>query len=175
MSETSTPSSRSTNSTYARAASGSSATEPTSSSGCCPAGQRLVDRLGVVEVALVRREVARLGAVPQPVARADRQLVERREDVELRQRERRDPVHAHRVAQRDEVEPAAAALAAGHRAELAAELADALLVGPLDLRRERPFADARDVRLRDADDRVDPVRADADAGRRVRRRPGSTR
>ena len=61
------------------------------------------------------------------------------------------PFSAHGVAERDEVEPAAAALAAGDGAELAAELAHALLVGPLDLGRERPRADARHVRLRDAD------------------------
>ena len=58
----------------------------------------------------MRREVGRLGAVAQPVAHADRELVERREHVELRQRERRDPVQPHGVAQRDQVEPAAAAL-----------------------------------------------------------------
>ena len=100
----------------------------------------------------MRRELVGLGAVAQPVAHADRELVEGREDVELRQRERGHPVQAHRVAQRDEVEPAAAALAAGDRAELAAELAQALLVGALDLGRERPLADARHVRLGDADD-----------------------
>ena len=33
----------------------------------------------------------------------------------------------------------------------------------LDLARERALADARDVRLRDADDLVDPVRPDAEA------------
>ena len=37
--------------------------------------------------------------------------------------------------------------------------------GPFDLRRERPFADAGDVRLRDADHAVDAAGADADAGR----------
>ena len=47
--------------------------------------------------------------------------------------------------------------------------------GSLDLRRERPLADARDVRLRDADHAVDPAGADADTccggrGDRVRRR-----
>ena len=46
--------------TYARAASGSP-----SSSGVLPAGQRLVHRPAVVEVALVRREVLRLAAVAQ--------------------------------------------------------------------------------------------------------------
>ena len=116
----------------------------------------------MVEVALVRRELRGLGAVREQVAHADRQLGEGGEDVELRQRERRDAVQAHRVAQPDEVEPAAAALAARDGAELAAELAHPVLVGPFDLGRERPLADAGHVRLRDADDRVDPRRADSD-------------
>ena len=85
----------------------------------------------MVEVGLVRREVLGLRAVAQAVADADGQLVERREDVELRQRERGDPVHPHRIAERDQVEPAAAALAARDGAVLAAELAQArLLPGP---------------------------------------------
>ena len=145
------------------------------SSGSCPPGQRLVHRPAVVEVALVGGELGRSrcrrasGRRRRPGSSG-----EVREHVELRQRERRDPVHPHRVAKRDEVEPAAAALASGHRSELAAELAHALLVGAFDLGRERSFADARHVRLRDADHPVDPVRADADAGRCVRRRPCST-
>ena len=69
-------------------------------------------------------------AVRQLVADADRQLGEGREHVELRQRQRRDPVHANGEAERDEVEPAAPPLPAGDRAELAAELAHALLVAP---------------------------------------------
>ncbi len=97
------------------------------------------------------------------VAHADRQLGERGKHVELRQRERGDPVQAHRVAQGDQVEPAAATLAAGRRAELGAQVAHAFLVGAFDLGREGPLADAGHVRLGDADDRVDPVRADPDA------------
>ena len=95
------------------------------------------------------------------------------EDVELRQRERGEAVHPRGVAQRDEVEPAAAALASGRRPVLAAELAHPLLVGALDLGRERALADARHVGLRDADDLVDPRRPDADArGRGGRDRVG---
>ena len=120
----------------------------------------------MVEVALVRREVRRLGAVRKEVPHADRDLREGGEDVELRERERGEPVEAGGVAQRHEVEPAAAALAPRDRAELAAELAQTLLVGAFDLGRERPRADARDVRLRDADDLVDSRRADPDTGRR---------
>ena len=90
-----------------------------------------------------------------------------RENVELRQGERGDPVQAHRVAERDEIEPAAAAFAAGDRAELATEFTHTLLIGAFDLRRERPFPDPSHISLRDTDHAVDPVRADADARRRV--------
>src|SRR5919106_3727787 len=76
----------------------------------------------MVEVALMRRELLRLRAVRQAVAHADRKLVELGEDVELCQRERRDPVDAHGEPERDEVEPAAAALAARDRAELPADV-----------------------------------------------------
>src|SRR2546430_16285436 len=47
-------------------------------------------------------------------------------------------------------------------------LAHPLLAGSLDLRRERAFADARGVGLRDADDAIDTPRADADSGRGAR-------
>jgi hypothetical protein len=128
-----------------------------------PARQRLVDRPAMVKVALMRGEVGRLCSVAQLVANADGQLREGREDVQLRQRERGDPVQAHRVAESDEVEPAAAPLAAGGGAELGAQVSHALLIGAFDLGRERPLADPRDVGLRDADDGVDAVRPDADA------------
>src|ERR671935_40443 len=87
-------------------------------------------------------------ALPELADLVERMLLERGYDVELRQRERRDAVHANRVAQRDEIEPAAAPVTPGHRSELAAELANALLFGPLDLGWERPLADARHVCLR---------------------------
>ena len=129
-----------------------------------PARKRLVDRLAVMEIALVGGELLGLAPVAQPVAHADRQLRERGEDIELRQRQRRHPVQPDRVAKPDEVEPPAAPLPSGDRAVLAAQLAEALLVGPDDLRRERPLADARDVRLGDSDHAVDAGRADADPG-----------
>ena len=50
----------------------------------------------------------------------------------------------------------------------------ALLVGPLDLGRERPLADAGHVRLRDADHAVDPVRRRCRRPSRRSARPGST-
>src|SRR4051794_15320592 len=48
-----------------------------------PALELLVDRLGVVEVALVGRELVEHGAVGQPVADADGDPVEDREHVQL--------------------------------------------------------------------------------------------
>ena len=63
----------------------------------------------------------------QPISDANGQLRELREHVELRQRELRDPVDAHREPQCDEVEPTASPLPPGHGPELAAELAHALV------------------------------------------------
>ena len=111
------------------------------------------------------REVVGLGPVGEAVAHADRDLVERREHVELRQRERRDAVDTDGESQRHEVEPAAAANASGHGAELTAELAHALLRRPVDLARERPLADAGHVGLGDSEDLVDPLRPEAEADR----------
>src|SRR5205823_13766678 len=132
-----------------------------------PARQDAVYRPAVMEVALVRGKLVRLRAVAQVVTRADGALPERGEHGELPQRERGEAVQPRRVAERDQIEPAAAALPAGHGPELAPELADALLRGTLDLGRERALADARDVRLGDADDGVDARRADPDPGRRA--------
>src|SRR6266511_2817397 len=126
--------------------------------GLSPPWQDLVDRLAVVEVRLVGRKVVGLGPVAEPVAEADGNLVEGREDVELRQGQRGEAVDARGIAQRNEVEPAAAPLASGDGAELAAELADAHLVGTFDLGRKRSLANAGHVRLGDADHRADAGR-----------------
>src|ERR687887_438800 len=93
-----------------------------------PTRQHLVDRTRMVEVALVGGKLLGLTPVAKGVARADGELVEGGKDVELRQRERRDAVDADRVAQRDEVEPAAAPVTPGDRPELASGLANALLL-----------------------------------------------
>src|SRR5262249_61329180 len=114
--------------------------------------------------ALVRREVPGLLPVTRAVADAHRKLPEMGEHVELGECELVDPVHSYRVAQRDEVEPPAAPLPAGHGPVLAPELAHPVLVVAMDLRRERAFADAGHVRLRDAEHAVDPLRPDPDAG-----------
>ena len=136
------------------------------SSSCSQPGSVSQTGPAVVEVRLVGREVVGLGSVGQQVAHADGNLGEGREHVELGQRERGDAVDPDREAERRQVEPAAAALAARHGAELAAELAHALLRLALDLGRERALADAGHVGLRDAEDLVDAVRADAEADRR---------
>jgi hypothetical protein len=120
----------------------------------------------VVEVALVCRKVVRLGTVRQPIAGTHWDLREGRKHVELRERERGHTVDARGKAERDEIEPAAAALAPGRRPILRAELTNACFVGALDLGREGALADAGDVGLRNADDAVDAGRADSDARRR---------
>ena len=68
--------------------------------------------------------------------------------------------HQHRV------EPAAAALAPGHGAELAPPLAQPLAGRVGQLRRERPLAHPRGVGLDDAEHEVDRPRPHAGAGRR---------
>ena len=77
-----------------------------------PALERLPDRLGVVEVGLVRREVLADRAVAQAVGDAHGDLRRAGEHVELRQHELGEAVDARGVAQPDEVEPAAAPRAA---------------------------------------------------------------
>ena len=122
---TGTSSSRSTSSTYARAAVGQIGERGALVERLAPARDGLHHRRRVVEVALVRREVRRLGAVGKPVANAHLELVEDGEDVELRQRKRRDPVQADGVAESDEIEPARPPAAAGDRAVLLPELTHA--------------------------------------------------
>ena len=80
--------------------------------------------------------------------------------------EPREPVHADRVLQRDQVDPAAAARPPGRGAELAAGLAHALADLVVELGRERASTDARAVGLRDAPHLVDRRRSDACAGAR---------
>ena len=120
-SSTGMPRSAATNSTYLQAAAGSSRTVVASSSGSRQPGEHLPHGLGVVEVGLVRREVAGLAAVGKRVRDADRKLVEVGEHVELGEGEGGHAVDAHGVAERDQVEPAAAPLAPGDGAVLAAE------------------------------------------------------
>src|SRR5206468_2780397 len=57
-----------------------------------PSRKHLVDGLAVVKVALVSGKLVGLDAVAQPVADADRELLEVGEHVELGQRQRREAV-----------------------------------------------------------------------------------
>ena len=93
------------------------------------------------------------------------------QDVELVHGERGEAVHDRGLAQDDQVEPAAAPLAPGRRAELVALLTEQATAFAFVLGRERAAADARRVRLRDAEDLVDPGRG----RRRSRCRPGRRR
>ena len=108
-----------------------------------------------------------LAPVAQPVAHADGQLGERREHVELRQRERGEAGQPRGVAQ-----PTRSSHPQRRSRPVTVPYSPPSSrtrswSGPSISRRERPLADARHVRLGDADHRVDPRRADADAGRRA--------
>ena len=112
---------------------------------------------------------------PQRVGRADVDVIEAVEHVELGQRERVEAVDADAVAHGDGVVPAAAARPAGDRAVLVAALAQAVAHLAGQLGRQRPLADARRVGLGDAQHAADRLRRHAEAGahaadRRVRRR-----
>ena len=85
-----------------------------------PAVELDVLAAGVVQDRLVVGEVGEVRAVEAAVGRADLDLVEAGEHVELRDRQRRQAVDARGVAQRGDVQPAGAPRAAGRRAELAA-------------------------------------------------------
>ena len=90
-----------------------------------PALELLVDGLGRVEQRLVRREVVeRLALAPGRPCRPSRS--EPRQHVELGDEQLGQAVHPRRVAQEHRVEPPAAALAAGRRAELLPALAQPL-------------------------------------------------
>jgi hypothetical protein len=109
----------------------------------------------------------------EAVAGADFQLVEPVEHVELGQRDPGDSRDPAGLAHQRGVEPAAAALAPGHRAELMAALAEALADRVMQFGREGPRAHARGVGLDDAEREVDGVRPDARAHRRhARQRVG---
>ena len=83
--------------------------------------------------------------------------------VELGDRQRGHPVEAHRVAQGDQVDPAAAPLAAGRRAVLVAALEHVPPDLVVELGREGPGADPGRVGLGDAPDLVDVGGPDAGA------------
>src|SRR5437868_3918730 len=82
------------------------------------------------------------------VADADGDFLELIEHIELGQGDGIESVQHRRGAEDGEVEPAGAARAAGHGAELVAARAQMLAVIVVQLRRKRATADARGVRLR---------------------------
>src|SRR5262245_59880274 len=113
-----------------------------------PALQRLVHRLDPGLGALTRRQIVDLLAI-EPVARADFDLVEPVEDIELGQRYAVDAVYGHRLAPQKRVEPAAAPLAPGYRSELVTALAEKLAGIVVLLGREWPLSHAGRVGFRD--------------------------
>ena len=139
-----------------------------------PHGQLLVDGRGLVQVALVVRQVLDPLAV-DVVGHADLDRGQGVEHVELGQGQLGQRVEPHGVAGHDGVEPARPATATGVGAVLVAPV-DEQVAGLVEqLGGERPGADAGDVGLGDADDPVDVHGADAGpgagtAGHRVRRR-----
>ena len=104
---------------------------------------------------------------PDPVAGADLERRHPVQHVELGERDAPNAADLHRLAHQHGVEPAAAATAPGHRAELAPALAQALARRVLEFRRERPAAHPRRVRLGDAEHIAHGPGADARAGGRV--------
>ena len=116
-----------------------------------PAGQRLVDRLRAAQVVDMAGEDRRSLAVDF-VGRADLDFVEPAEHVEQHHGDRVDAAEPAGVAKRHGIEPAAAPRAARDGAVFVAAVAHVLASRVVLLGRERPAADARRVRLHDADD-----------------------
>ena len=138
-----------------------------------PARHRFVDRLAAASCPTSDGNSVSVRAAAA-VRRADVDALEAVEHVELGQRQAVEAVDARGVADRDRVEPAAAARAPGDRAVLAAALAQPVAHLAGELGRKRSFADARRVRLDHAEHAADGVRRDAEPGadaadRRVRR------
>src|SRR5690242_623364 len=133
-----------------------------------PPRHLLIDRRAVLVVGDVGDRVVVAGA-PEVVSGADLQLRLVVEDVQAHERSDADAVQPGGVAGDGGVEPADAAGAAGHGAELVAALPYLVPHLVRELRRERPVADAGGVRLEDADGEVDPGRWDSAAGQRAAR------
>src|SRR5690242_19323329 len=98
----------------------------------------------------MRRQIVELAAV-EPIAGADLHRLEAVEDVELGERNAGDPADCHRLSDQHRVKPAAAAAAAGDRAELVPALAEPLSDLIVLLGREGTGADTGRVRLGDAE------------------------
>src|SRR5258705_5811769 len=122
----------------------------------------LVDRLNSGLRALAGRQMVDFLAV-QGIAGADLDRIEAIENVELGQRQPVDAAGPHRLAHQHGVEPAAAPLAPGIGAELAAALADPAAGLVVLFGRERALPDAGRIGLADAEHAPDRARAPAGA------------
>ena len=91
----------------------------------------------------------------EAVARADLDLVEAIEDVELGERQLGEAVQPNRLTQHHTIEPTGPPTPPGDRAELLADIDERVAVVIEQLGRERPGPDTRGVRLGDPDDPVD--------------------
>ena len=127
-----------------------------------PARERLIDRLDFREDLEAGRDLVEDLALVL-VGDAHLDLVEAVEDVEARDGHVIDARDQPRIAHDAGIEPARATRTARDDAVLVAFLADLVADGVELLRRERALADARAVRLDDADDLVDLLRRDARA------------
>src|SRR3546814_3111695 len=115
----------------------------------------------------MRREIVE-DLAAKAIARADADRVETVEHVELGQRDSGDARHRAALPHEHRVEPAAAALAPGDGAEFMSALAELLAGRVLEFGREGAAADARRVRLGDAEHETDRRWAEARTRRRGR-------
>ena len=124
-----------------------------------PAFEGFKDGLDAGLAAFARRQMVDLAPV-ELVADADLDLLEAVENVELGERDAVDAARLDRLAHKNRIEPAAAALASGDDAELAALLADAGADLVMKLGREGAFAHACRISLSDAEHIIDGAGAE---------------
>ena len=134
-----------------------------------PALHGLVDRSAARLRIRGGRQIIENRAV-QFIAGADLQFVKPVQHIQLGQRNPVDARGRTGLAHQNRVEPAAAPLAPGGRAELMAALAQPLAIGVVQFGRKRAFADAGRIGLHDAQHEVDGTRADPGARSRPARR-----
>src|SRR5262245_53083978 len=127
-----------------------------------PPGHALVDRLDLLDLGHTRRHAV-ADLLPETVTGAYLNLVEFVKHVELGHHQAVEAVDGGGVAQQRNVEPAAAPRTSGDGPEFVPALADAVARAVQRLGRERTGSHARDVRLGDADDALNPRRRHAGA------------
>src|SRR5690606_2101016 len=125
-----------------------------------PAFERLVERFDTALCALAGRQIGYQLAIER-VSGENLDFLKAVEDVQLRECDAVNAVDGDRLANQHGVEPATAALAAGDSAELMAAGAEEFADFVVLLGRERAFADASGVGLRDAENVVDGAGANA--------------